>query len=53
VRTRLPALDKSEPSQRPHRLRAVDIAGQFHATASTGSCVKWSRTCAGALPGSK
>ena len=47
------AFDKAESAQGAHGFRAGNIAEQFHATARTGSCVKWRRTRAGAVPGPK
>jgi len=53
MRTALTEGKKSQTLQGPCRLRPVDIARQFHATARMGSSTKCRRTWRGCSPGSK
>ena len=51
--TGLPAFFVSEPAKCLHGVGAVDIARQFHATATNGSWRKCRRTFVGTFPASK
>ena len=53
VRAGLPLHLEAEPTQRLRRVRAVYVPRDFHATANTGSCVKWSRSRSGIAAPSK
>ena len=53
MRAGLPLHLEAEPPQRLRRIRSVDVARDFHATANTGSCVKWRRKRSGVSAPSK
>jgi hypothetical protein len=53
MRAGLPFHLEAKPTQRLRRIRAIHTPRDFHATASTGSCVKWSRSRSGIVAPSK
>jgi hypothetical protein len=53
MRAGLPLHLEAEPTQRLRRIGAVYVPRDFHATAKTGSCVKWSRSRSGNVSPSK
>ena len=53
VRAGLPLHLEAEPTQRLRSIGAVYVPRNFHATANTGSCVKWSRSRSGIADSSK